>query len=473
MRKENKSIIFLKGIACILVILNHYHGSEMIGNVVYVISHFGVPVFFLTSGYFLYDGADTVEKLPSKMIHIFRLILLHIGLNVLDFITERIILLDNIVRKDIVVKDILSYFNAGSFKTTLFWSNSLFGTGQWFLIALFEGYLVFWIIYKIRIGSFFEKYGIWIALILFLFHIPIRIALIKAGISDIFGINTSDSLFVRNVWFDAIPFMLIGIWLRKNQERIFFSKNRTLLLIAIGAMAVSIGEYFLTVLFLNGNSINSVLYFGTIVSVISAFIWAILFPEGVNGKIGKGFVYVGKNLSMTVYFVHVIVGTYLEYCFSKIGGVQQAINIFFPVVVIIGTLIVSYLIFRMKQSVIQKLQFHIGYILALSICISLLILPVGTEWTMIYKFTGGDEQISIEESLHRDNQSTVLITAQNDSGVTVDAIEIPIVQFIDGGVDRTSVLNEEQYTYYVTYIDNRTLKISMSENISQIRVWTK
>lgn len=472
MQKENKSINFLKGIACILVILNHYHGTGMAGNIIYTISHFGVPVFFLISGYFLYNGDDTVKKLPPKMIHIFRLILLHIGLNVLGFVTERIILLGNIVRKDIVVNDILSYFTAESWKTTLFLSNSLFGTGQWFLIALFEAYVVFWIIYKTRIGNLFEKYGIWIATILFLFHIPIRIALIKAGISDVFGINTSESLFVRNVWFDAIPFMLVGLWLRKKQEKIrISSKNRLLPFISISAMVVSIGEYFLTVAILNGSPMSSVLYIGTIISVISAFGWAILCPGGVAGGIGKGVEYIGKNLSMTIYFLHVIVGTYLEHYVNKIGGVNYPC--LFPILVIIGTLFVSYLIFRMKHSWVEKMQFNIGYILVLSICISLLILPVGTEWRMLYKYAGGDEEVSIDEAFHRDNQSTVLLTVQNNSGVTVDAIEIPVVQFIGGGVDRTNVLNREQYTYCVTYIDSRAVKISVSENISQVRIWVR
>lgn len=232
MQKENMTINFLKGIACILVILSHYHGSGVVGDIVYSISHFGVPVFFLISGYFLYNGSNTVKKLPPKISHIFKLIFLYIGIYVLNFILERIILWGNVIRKDIVVNDILLHFTIRSLKTTLFWSSSLFGVGQWFLNALFEGYIVFWIIYKVHIEKFFEKYGIGIATTLF--HIPIRIALIKAGISDIFGINISDSLFVRNVWFDAIPFMLVGLWLRINQERIqIFSKKHILPFIAI------------------------------------------------------------------------------------------------------------------------------------------------------------------------------------------------------------------------------------------------
>lgn len=92
---------------------------------------------------------------------------------------------------------------------------------------------------------------------------------------------------------------------------------------------------------------------------------------------------------------------------------------------------------------------------------------------MLYKFTGGNEQVSIDEVFHREIQSTVLITVQNNSGVTVDAMEIPAVQFVGGGVDRTNVLNQEQYTYCVTYVDNQTVKLSMSENISQVRVWAR
>lgn len=50
MKRENRYINVLKGIACILVVLNHYHGTGEAGDIVYAISHFGVPIFFLISG---------------------------------------------------------------------------------------------------------------------------------------------------------------------------------------------------------------------------------------------------------------------------------------------------------------------------------------------------------------------------------------------------------------------------------------
>lgn len=98
MKNENRYVNILKGIACIMVILNHYHGTGHMGDALYALSHFGVPVFFLILGYYLFSpNGDTLRKLPRKIRHIGYLILLHIGLNVFDFICQRIILHNNLI----------------------------------------------------------------------------------------------------------------------------------------------------------------------------------------------------------------------------------------------------------------------------------------------------------------------------------------------------------------------------------------
>ena len=107
MRQENRSINVLKGIACLAVVLNHFHGSRSIGNIMYVFSHIGVPVFFMISGYYLYSGPKTLEKLPKKIRHIGKLFILHIAICILDFVVQRIVLMNNLVRKDVVVHDII------------------------------------------------------------------------------------------------------------------------------------------------------------------------------------------------------------------------------------------------------------------------------------------------------------------------------------------------------------------------------
>ena len=61
--KENFYQNCLKGVACILVILNHFHHSnEYIGGIEYTISHLGVPIFYMISGFYLLSPENDLVK---------------------------------------------------------------------------------------------------------------------------------------------------------------------------------------------------------------------------------------------------------------------------------------------------------------------------------------------------------------------------------------------------------------------------
>ncbi len=81
--------------------------------------------------------------------------------------------------------------------------------------------------------------------------------------------------------------------------------------------------------------------------------------------------------------------------------------------------------------------------------------------------------MTIGRVLHRDNESTILVTAQNNQGITVDAVEIPVVQFIGGGFDRCSAIGEQVYSYQIDYVSNQNVYVIKSDNISQMRVWAR
>lgn len=470
MKKENRFINILKGFACILIVLNHYHGTDVAGNIIYAISHFGVPVFFLISGYYLYSAnGETLKKLPQKVKHICYLILLHIGLYVLDFICQRIFLQNNLIRKDIVINDLLTYFTVGSIKSSALWSTSLFGAGQWFLIALLEAYLILWIAYRAKLGNFIEKNSFCFASILLLFHIPVRIVLIKCNVHQLLGVDTSESLFVRNVWFDAIPFMLLGLGIRTQGIKI--KKYSVLPILSFIALMISVVEMFLTKDFLGDTQISSVLYFGTIIAVVSAFLWAILNTKETLNSFQKLFEYIGKHLSMIVYFIHVIVGTWLQYlCGGKFGGrVSQYV---FPMLVIVITVTISWLLYKVNQVLSRNPKYSVPYLLVIAICFSLLVLPSGSEYRMLLETTESGVA-SIQEIFNKDNQSTILVTAQNSDGITIDASEIPVTQFIGGGINRTIDVEGEECTYHVIYINDNSVMIDKTDEIKQMRVWAK
>ena len=320
MKQENRSVNFLKGIACILVVLNHIHWDGIFGEVIYCLSHMGVPIFFLVSGYYLIrEKKLDFLSLKRKINHIIELLFLHISLYIIDFLIETIIMRGNSICKDDVLMDIFNIFSVSALKSSLLYSTSIYGAGQWFLIALIECYVIFFLLSKLKIIEFIQRYGMVIAIFLFVIHIPIRLMLISTGVNIFFGARIYESYSVRNAWFDGLPFMLIGLSIRYYEQRIKFDK----LIVPLRCILVlsgftSIFEMFFCKSYF-GTRIQCVLYVGTIVSVVIAFIISIGYPSGNKHRWFKLVADLGKNLSMTVYFIHVIIANWLKYIFFR-GG---------------------------------------------------------------------------------------------------------------------------------------------------------
>ncbi len=55
-RGKNRCQNLFNGIACELVVINNFHGLGIIGNIEYTTSHLDAPLFFLISGYYLFDS---------------------------------------------------------------------------------------------------------------------------------------------------------------------------------------------------------------------------------------------------------------------------------------------------------------------------------------------------------------------------------------------------------------------------------
>ena len=70
--KTNHCLDCIKGIGCICVVFIHVKFPGCFGDIVWRLSQFAVPVFFLTSGYFAYsldkDCTDRMVKRRAKRI---------------------------------------------------------------------------------------------------------------------------------------------------------------------------------------------------------------------------------------------------------------------------------------------------------------------------------------------------------------------------------------------------------------------
>ncbi len=92
---------------------------------------------------------------------------------------------------------------------------------------------------------------------------------------------------------------------------------------------------------------------------------------------------------------------------------------------------------------------------------------------MLAKSNQAAEQIILDESLNQNYQSTIMVTAQDNAGRTVDSVQIPIQQFIGAGVTRGFYVLEGQCYYSVSYVEPNCISIEQSENLNQIRIWIK
>lgn len=351
---RNQSINVFKGIACELVVLNHYYGTGILGNIEYNISHIGVPFFFLVAGFYLYDyqGELSIKRLLKKAGHICCLLVVHFSLYFIDNCFQKYVLNGNEMTWKALLHDLGGVLSTSVLKSMVLWSTSIMGTGQWFLIALIEAYLFFGLLIFLRTEKRIFRHGYAIAAVLFVVHIPVRMILIKSGLMSVGEMPLTASAAVRNVWFYALPFMFIGISIRKKGLKI--CNPRQCIYIGLIAVAISIVESFLTIQIMLPESVSCVLYLGTIVAAVSFFIYCVNLPQGMKNQFLK---YIGDKLSMIIFFIHPLVGFYI----LRIGLWDNLVlRNLLPIIVMIITTTISYAIYNMWAK-IKSLKCKIFY----------------------------------------------------------------------------------------------------------------
>ena len=340
MEQRNQCINVFKGIACELVVMNHYYGTGLLGKAEYAISHIGVPFFFLVAGFYLYDqqGELYVKRLYKKICHIFYLLIIHFSLYFIDNCIQKYVIYGNNVTVGSFFYDLREILSVSSLKSMVVWSTSIMGKGQWFLIALIEAYLVFVVLILLQVEESIAENGCAVAAVLFTLHIPARLILIKSGIMTVGDMPLSSAASVRNAWLDALPFMFLGVFIRK---RLKISTPKKYLYIGLIATLISVAESFLTIKVMFPQNVSCVLYLGTIVAVASFFIYSVYSPHERKNPFWQ---YIGDKLSIIIFFIHPLVGFYV----SRVNLWDHFIlaNLL-PLVVMIITTGVSYVIYNL------------------------------------------------------------------------------------------------------------------------------
>ena len=310
---------WIKGCACIAVVLIHYYFPNNFGIAIRTLCRFAVPVFFAVSGYFMLSGTQNIcirDKTFRKIKHIGSILLFS---GIFYFFVD-------------IIRNWITSWGGQSFHEYMAeivtgWSilklivtnDPLRYAHLWFLLALIYCYILMLLFDKMYPQKLVNCFPV----LMFLF-------LVFGLWSSRLHIRTSiyDKIYIKNLFFlRAFPFFLAGMWLRKNRQIVRnwkISERKLIVLILFGGI-LSLGEraFFMEAQF----------YLGSYITAGAMMIYAVKYNQRFREN--SFLTYVGRELSLYIYIIHIAIGHMVNIMAMKLGISMQIfsyINMFFVLI---------------------------------------------------------------------------------------------------------------------------------------------
>lgn len=321
---RNVSLDLLKLISAYMIIFIHITFPGEFGKIVDSIARFGVPVFFMCSGYFCYN--NDYSKIKKKIIHILKLFLIAFLLYFIYYLIESWCY-SGITQ---VKNYIFDFFNIKRILKFILFNYTTIHGHLWFLSALIYCYILYYFLRKFNINK--KAYYI-ISILLLIIHIFL------GEILSLFGIKTN-IILIRNFLFMGFPFFSIGMLMKEKVKKEF--NIRTLILITIIGIIESIISFKI------GG--KNEMFVGSILMSISLFLLCL---NKFNIKENK-IMFKLINCSTLIYILHPMIGRISTIIFKSINISDNiTFKYFFPIIVcIISTIIslmINYIIDKLKN----------------------------------------------------------------------------------------------------------------------------
>ena len=197
----NQCLFLFEILAAIMVVLRHATLNGIPGLVITTLSSFAVPFFFMVSGFYLVKDNDSQISLKTriqkrivsilKILAIMTAIFTVIEINKQGFSTfSKLFALDSLF--ELIVFD-----------------NSIIAGHSWYLLAVIEAYFFFWL--------FSDKLLYSRTFVVVLSTMTISWSLIRVFSQMVFPrLELGNLIYYRNWYGMAIPFMALGVWLKRN-----------------------------------------------------------------------------------------------------------------------------------------------------------------------------------------------------------------------------------------------------------------
>lgn len=325
MKEENHGLYMLKGLGCIAVVFIHVTFPGHFGLLVKQVSAFAVPAFLMISGYYATSSYHTNTVSFSSPEYVKRRLKKTVVVFLYGFTVFFIIRLIEHVRKGQVLIWLSSLFSWKNVIKFFFFCTVDFAIPLWYLIAMCEVWLFWWIFAKR------EKENLTMKLIIPLLLVQLMLT--------IYCESTNKAWFWKiNFATSALVWFLIGYWIRKKVEKVKKINSYICWSCVLGGLVVSM----LPIILDTRIKFSSI---GIIPYAIGIFILTIKYSEK---SISKSLELFGKSLSLNVYILHVPLAIVIHFGITKITNVN-AYQWIHPIITVCCSLFISYIIFFLKQ----------------------------------------------------------------------------------------------------------------------------
>lgn len=333
-KQINYFLNYLKGLACLGIVLVHCRFPSAPGAVITAFARSGIPFFFMLSGYYTFytDREKTLAVSGRRVKKTFQLLVTAM----LFYIAWRFLpklLSGGIQEAFLWVKTALFQQQIILEFLLLNVTDSVNGV-LWYIPAALYVYMMFGIL--VKSGSKWN--ALYIAALILL---AVNLVLCEIGSLAGFGIHLK---WYRNFLLTGFPLFMLGHYLHKKEKEIQMLKRNTPILIAALGGAMILLECRLVG--------NALLYTGNVVFIIGLYLYAI---QNSLSKKGTLMEQVGSKLYLYIYISQVAVIETMDKLMERVSFFEGTMGLYVkPVLVLAAVVLLSALLYYTKSKLTYR-----------------------------------------------------------------------------------------------------------------------
>lgn len=333
-KQTNYFLNYLKGLACLGIVLVHCRFPSAPGAVITAFARSGIPFFFMLSGYYTFytDREKTLAVTGRRVKKTFQLLVTAM----LFYIAWRFLpklLSGGIQEAFLWVKTALFQQQIILEFLLLNVTDSVNGV-LWYIPAALYVYMMFGIL--VKSGSKWN--ALYIAALILL---AVNLVLCEIGSLAGLGIHLK---WYRNFLLTGFPLFMLGHYLHKKEKEIQMLKRNTPILIAALGGAMILLECRLVG--------NALLYTGNVVFIIGLYLYAI---QNSLSKKGTLMEQVGSKLYLYIYISQVAVIETMDKLTERVSFFEGTMGLYVkPVLVLAAVVLLSALLYYTKSKLTYR-----------------------------------------------------------------------------------------------------------------------